>query len=91
MSTVEVIIEQDVLEVLLDDGIELLVDNDSIELLTIAEQGPPGEDGAQVFSQETEPTAGMTEGDIWFNTLTKNMYVYVDGTWALQGLDDGFF
>lgn len=83
MSVVEVVIEQEILEVAVDD--------EGIELLTIAEQGPPGEDGVQVFSQETEPTAGMIDGDIWFNTLTKNMYVYVDDAWVLQGLDDGFF
>ncbi len=83
MSVVEVVIEQEILEVAVDD--------EGIELLTIAEQGPPGEDGAQVFSQETEPSAGMGDGDIWFNTLTKNMYVYVDDSWVLQGLDDGFF
>lgn len=48
-------------------------------------------DAPQVFSQDTEPSSGMEDGDIWFNTLTKNMYVYVGTAWVLQGQDDGFF
>ncbi len=91
-ALLELVIEDNPLELVIhEENLSLELDSDLIELITVAEQGPPGEDGILTFSQETEPTGGMKEGDIWFNTLTKNMYVYVDDAWVLQGLDDGFF
>ena len=88
----ELIIDETPLEIVIEEeSLSLEVGSETVELLTIAEQGPPGEDGTITFSQPTEPTAGMKAGDFWFDTNTSNLYVYVGGAWVFQGVDDGFF
>ena len=91
-SPLELIIDENPLELVIEEE-QLVIEmgSDVVELLTVSEQGPPGEDGTLTFSQPTQPTSGMKEGDFWFDTNTTNLYIYVDGEWKFQGVDDGFF
>jgi hypothetical protein len=39
----------------------------------------------KVFAQDSEPTSGMTEGDMWYDTDDSNKrYVYQSGVWVLD-------
>ena len=79
---------------IIEDKYEVVVQNDIVEILSIAEQGPPGVGGgggSSTFVQESEPISGMVEGSLWFNPVTSVTQVYAGGVWVLQSADDGYF
>lgn len=66
-ETQVVITGEETFDVLLEAGTEVSIDNDYIEVLTLAEgqPGPPGEPGTKVTVSVTPP-ANPRVGDIWF-------------------------
>jgi hypothetical protein len=92
MEQFEVTIIENPFEVtFLEESFTVVVQNDEMQILTLAEQGPPGVAGNSTFVQESEPVSGMIEGSFWFNPVTQVTHVYTLGVWVLQATDDGYF
>lgn len=92
MDQYEILITENPYEVtIVEDNLQIAVSNEQLEVLSIAEQGPPGRAGNSTFVQETEPISGMIEGSFWFNPVTQITQVYTSGSWEFQAFDDGYF
>lgn len=65
----EVLIQEDNFEVLIDPDIqnEVLISDEHVEILTIAEQGPAGVGGDFPLIISTTPPTSPNTGDLWLD------------------------
>jgi hypothetical protein len=67
------------------------VEDSTNVVVTVGEQGPPGNSAiGRALVQDAEPTSGTT-GDLWFSDETDVLKIYANGVWQNQTIDDQFF